>query len=173
LISLLSAAIVAAAIAWAARLLAATVARAGAERTDARKARELALLQIFAPAIVGASSDPRVIIAWQPLARAARSLFADEFASLDTAFSGSFPLSTAQIEAAHAQWTAEWLAWERAHDAAYKLKAAELEQNAGQSPSLQRARVESIEREKLELYQRRYEEYVRVAKALQALAAKQ
>jgi hypothetical protein len=32
-----------------------------------------------------------------------------------------------------------------------------------------RAKVDAIEREKLDAYQRRYEEYVRVAKALQAL----
>ena len=32
-----------------------------------------------------------------------------------------------------------------------------------------RARLDAIEQEKLELYQRRYAEYVRVAKALQAL----
>ena len=32
-----------------------------------------------------------------------------------------------------------------------------------------RARVDAIERQKLDLYQRRYAEYVRVAKALQAL----
>jgi hypothetical protein len=33
-----------------------------------------------------------------------------------------------------------------------------------------RARLDAVEREKLETYQRRYEEYVRVAKALQALS---
>jgi hypothetical protein len=32
-----------------------------------------------------------------------------------------------------------------------------------------RARVEAVEREKLDIYQRRYEEYVRVSKALQTL----
>jgi hypothetical protein len=34
---------------------------------------------------------------------------------------------------------------------------------------LGRATLEAVEREKLELYQRRYEEYVRVGKALHAL----
>jgi hypothetical protein len=35
---------------------------------------------------------------------------------------------------------------------------------------LARARLDAVEREKLELYQRRYEEYVRVSKALQSLS---
>ena len=33
------------------------------------------------------------------------------------------------------------------------------------------ARLDAIEREKLETYQRRYEEYIRVARALQAFIA--
>jgi hypothetical protein len=32
-----------------------------------------------------------------------------------------------------------------------------------------RAKLDAVEREKLDSYQRRYEEYVRIAKALQAL----
>jgi hypothetical protein len=47
------------------------------------------------------------------------------------------------------------------------MKAAAAAQDA-ESPA-RRARIEAIEREKLDLYQRRYEEYVRVAKALQML----
>jgi len=39
---------------------------------------------------------------------------------------------------------------------------------AGTSAVL-RARLDAVESEKLDLYQRRYQEYVRVAKALQAL----
>ena len=35
--------------------------------------------------------------------------------------------------------------------------------------SVLRARLDAVESEKLDLYQRRYQEYVRVAKALQAL----
>ena len=56
-------------------------------------------------------------------------------------------------------------------DAEYKLKAAVVEQElaaAGASPVL-RGKLDAVEREKLDLYQRRYSEYVRVAKALQAL----
>ena len=32
-----------------------------------------------------------------------------------------------QLKAAHARWTADWLAWERAHDAEYSLKAAQVQ----------------------------------------------
>ncbi len=35
-----------------------------------------------------------------------------------------------------------------------------------------RARMDAIERDKLDRYQRRYEEYTRIARGLQALAAK-
>ena len=61
--------------------------------------------------------------------------------------------------------------WERTHDAEFKLKAAavESELDASGSTPLLRAQLEAVEREKLEQYQRRYEEYVRTAKALQAL----
>jgi hypothetical protein len=80
-------------------------------------------------------------------------------------------LNPDEIQAAHAQWTADWLAWERAHDAEYKLKAAAAEADlAAANTPVARARLEATEREKLELYQRRYQEYVRVAKALQALS---
>ena len=40
----------------------------------------------------------------------------------------------------------------------------------GADATVGRARAEALEREKLALYQRRYEEYTRVAKALQTLA---
>jgi hypothetical protein len=66
------------------------------------------------------------------------------------------------------------LAWERTHEAAYTLKVAEIEHELGEgsaisAPPHMRARLDAIEREKLDLYQRRYQEYVRVSKALQAL----
>jgi hypothetical protein len=125
----------------------------------------------LSPAISAAQSDPKSLLAWQPVANMARQLFPAELAMLDRAAGGSFPLSKARFEAAHAQWTADWLVWEQSHDAEYKLKAAVAEQalaDAGGS-SIMRARLEVVEREKLEMYQRRYSEYVRVAKALQAL----
>jgi hypothetical protein len=165
--TLLPSLIIAAAVVVAAVRIAAAVQASRAERSRDRVAQ---LLSIFAPA-VAAATDSRAILAWQPLARAARSLFPDEFARLDAAAGGGFPFTREHVQAAHAQWTAEWLAWERAHDSEYKLKAAAAEHDlaaAGPSPLL-RARVDAVEQEKLERYQRRYEEYVRVAKALQAM----
>jgi hypothetical protein len=138
---------------------------------DATRARALDLLALFAPAVGAAAADPRAILVWQPLARMARQMFPSEFAQLDAAAGGAFPFSQDRLQAAHAQWTTDWLGWERTHDAEYKLRAAVVEQEmtaAGASPVL-RARLDAVEQEKLELYQRRYAEYVRVAKALQAL----
>ena len=162
------AAFVSAAIVWAGLRIAAAVQ---ASRPDPRRARVLELLAIFAPAVSSAAGDPRAILVWHPLARMARRIFPEEFAELDGAAGEVFPFSPERLQAAHARWTAAWLGWERTHDSEYKLKAALVEQEiaaTGTSPVL-RARLDAVEREKLELYQRRYEEYVRVAKALQAL----
>jgi hypothetical protein len=156
----IAALIVAAAAAWGARLIAAEL---GAAREDAKRARTLSIVAAFAPAIAASQTDPRVLLTWQPLAKAARALFPDEFAALDRAAGSTFPFDAARLSAAHAQWTADWLAWEAMHDAEYKKKAAEVEHD--------RARLDLVERQKLDAYQRRYEEYVRVAKALQQLSA--
>ena len=161
--------IVAAAVYGGARAIAREIAAA---RDAAGRARALQLLAVFAPAVSAADADPRALLVWQPIARAARQLFPDEFAALDRAGGGTFPFSVERIQAAHSRWTADWLGWERTHDAEYKLKAAEVEQEllASGGSAVARGRLDSVEREKLERYQRRYEEYVRVAKALQALA---
>ena len=112
-------------------------------------------------------------MAWHAIASSARRVFPNEFAALDRASGATFPFSKGQIEDAHAHWTAEWLAWESTHDAEFKLKAAVIEQEAAASggSAVLRARLDSVEREKLDSYQRRYEEYVRLAKALQALTS--
>ena len=164
---------IAALIYWAAQQI---LAEIKSTREEMARTRTLALLQLFAPGIGASVQDPRALLVWQPLARTARQLFSAEFAALDRAAGGTFPFTKEQLQAAHAEWTAEWLAWERAHDAEYKLKTAAVEreiETAGAtsvtaSPML-RARLDAVEREKLDLYQRRYQEYVRVAKALQAL----
>ena len=128
-------------------------------------------LTVFAPAVVTAATDPRAVLAWQPLAAAARTLYPKEFGQLDRAFGSTFPFSTEAIERAHARWTADWLAWERRHDADFKLKAATVEHELGADVNslFGRARLDAVEREKLDLYQQHYEEYTRVAKGLQAL----
>jgi hypothetical protein len=165
---LVSALIVAAAVLWGARSIGRELAAA---RDTAIRGRALQLLGIFAPALGAVDDDPRALLVWQPLAGAARQLCPDEFAALDRAANARFPFSANRIEAAHARWTADWLAWEGAHDVEYKLKSAGAERDLSESggSALARARLEAIEHEKLERYQRRYEEYVRVAKALQAL----
>jgi hypothetical protein len=168
LIPITAAIVVAAAIVWAAHAI---VSELRAARTEATRTRALALLHTFSAGIAAAHADPRALLTWVPLARAARQLMPSEFALLDAAAGATFPFSTEQVQAAHARWTADWLAWERTHDAEYKLKAVVLERElaAGESASV-RARLESVEREKLDLYQRRYSEYVQVAKALQSLS---
>jgi hypothetical protein len=166
----LSAVIVAAVVYWATQQI---VVELRAARDEAARARTAAMLQLFAPSLAAADADPRALLVWQPLARIARTLFPQEFGALDRAAPGAFPFTKERLEAAHAQWTADWLAWERTHDAEYKLKAAaaEHELDASGGSQVARARLEAIEREKLDLYQRRYADYVRVAKALQALSA--
>lgn len=164
---MIAAVILAAAILAAAWTIGAELA---AIRADTSRTRALDLLDTFAPAIPAAQADPRAVLAWQPVARAARALFPDEFAAIDRAMGASFPYSPERLQAAHAQWTADWLAWERTHDAEYKRKAAEAaEQLARDASPAARARADAIEREKLDVYQRRYEEYIRVAKALQTV----
>lgn len=166
---LVAALIVAAAIVFGARHVAAEHRREATERT---RTRALQLLTLFASASAATADDPRAILTWQPIASTARRLFPDEFAELDRAAGRPFPIGPEQIETAHGRWTSEWLAWELAHDAEYKLKAAAVEEtDGGVGSALARARLDAIEREKLERYQRRYEEYVRVAKALQALTS--
>jgi len=167
---LLAALVVSAAVVWAGLRIAAAVK---ASRPDPLRGRALELMAMFAPAGAAAAGDPRAILAWQPLAQMARQMCPEEFKLIDQAGGGAFPFSRDRLQSAHAQWTADWLAWERTHDAEYKLKAAVVEQEialAGTSAVL-RARLDAVESEKLDLYQRRYQEYVRVAKALQALIA--
>ena len=160
----LAALIVAAAVGWSAWRIAGEMRAA---RDEALRTRTLSILGLFAKGVSAVQDDPKALLVWQPLARTVRQLFPAECASLDGASGSVFPFSADVIAAAHARWTAEWLVWEHGHDAAYKLKTALAEQDVD-SPA-GRARLDAVEREKLELYQRRYEEYVRVAKALQRL----
>ena len=167
--------IVAAAVYWAAHQI---VAEMKAAREEAARARTMVLLQLFAPGVAASATDPRALLVWQPLAASARQMYPTEFAALDRAAATTFPFSKEQLQTAHSEWTADWLAWERAHDAEYKLRAAEIEHELGSTPlssapPVTRARLDSVEREKLDTYQRRYQEYVRVAKALQALTERE
>jgi len=162
---IVAALIVAGAVAWAAVQIAAELRAA---RQDAARTRAAALVALFAPGLADAQRDPRAFLVWQPLAAIARQLFPAEAADLDKAAGRRFPFTPEQIQSAHSQWTADWLAWERTHDALYKRKAAAASASGG-DPAALRGELESIEQEKLDLYQRRYAEYVRVGKALQSL----
>ena len=136
------------------------------------RARQLAIVALFAPALARVQDDPKALLIWQPLAKTLRAQFPEELTALDAAAGATFPFSKDALADAHAKWTTEWLAWEATHDATYKLKASqaqqELQDNAGSAAA--RAKLDAIEREKLDTYQRRYEDYIRVAKALQRLA---
>jgi hypothetical protein len=132
------------------------------------------LLATFAPAAAAAQQDPKHLLAWYPLAQTSRRLFPEAFKDLDAAAGGAFPFTKEQLKAAHSRWTADWLAWERAHDAEYSLKTAqvqdEIDRTQGPASPLLRTRLAAIEQQKLERYQQRYEEYIKTAKALAAFA---
>jgi hypothetical protein len=165
---LFGALIVSAAIVAAGALIAKAVREPRRRGMDDGRAE---LLALFAPGIEAAQRDPRALLTWQPLAVIARKLFPSAFAALDTAAGGTFPFTTDQIQAAHARWSADWLTWERAHDAEYKLKAAAAHDALGdrEATPFGRSQLEAIEREKLERYQQRYAEYSRVSRGLQSL----
>jgi DNA polymerase III psi subunit len=129
------------------------------------------ILATFAPGAVAVQQDSRLLLVWYTLAQTSRKLFPDAFAALDRAAGGAFPFTKEQVQAAHARCSADWLAWERAHDAEFALKTAQVQEEmdrAGAS-SLLRTRLAAIEQQKLERYQQRYEEYIRTARALAAL----
>ena len=67
------------------------------------------------------------------------------------------------------------MSWERQHDLDYKQRAstaeAELTRAGETDAATVRARLAAIDQEKLQTYQERYEEYVRVGKAIAALEA--
>ena len=130
----------------------------------------LHLLAALGPAVVAARADPEALVAWSAVARAARGAFPAASEQLDAAAGGRFPFSGELVEAAHARWTAEWLAWERQHDVKYKERTAAAEQELdaageGEAAACQ-LRLAAVNQEKLQTYQERYEQYVRVGKAI-------
>lgn len=165
MLGLMSALVIAAAVVWGTLRVTQAI---GASRSIDQRAGTLELMTLFAPGIAAAADDPRALLAWQPLAATARKIFPAEFSALDQASGGRFPFSVATIEAAHARWSADWLAWEGSHDTRYKLKAAEAERELATDAKALRTRLDAIDREKVELYQQRYSDYVRVSRSLQA-----
>ena len=138
-----------------------------------QEATLLQLLAAFGPAVAAGHADPERFVAWSEVARTARALFPEAFARLDAASGGRFPFSRQAVEAAHARWTADWLAWERRHDLEYKERAAAAESALAEADKdaaeALRARLAAVNQEKLQTYQDRYARYVRVGKAIAAL----
>jgi len=151
-----------------------TCARTVAAMNTARRDATIRHLQtMFAPGMQAVQNDPRQFLVWYPLAQVSRRVFPDAFTTLDHAWGSAFPFSRDQVQDAHARWTADWLAWERAHDGEYTVKTVSLQEElarAGETATpMGRARLAALDREKLERYQDRYQQYIRTAKALQAL----
>ena len=135
----------------------------------------LRLLALFGPSVARVETEPRELMPWSHVAGCGRTLFPRAFRDLDEANGGRFPFSADLIESVHARWTAGWLAWERDHDIEYKRRATEIEHqlidvDAGRAATL-RVELAGVEQEKLQRYQERYEEHVRIAKAIGALEA--
>lgn len=120
-----------------------------------------------------ARSDARELIAWSGAIGMARKMYPNIMQELDLASGEKFPFTTEVIEDAHSQWTADWLTWERHHDIEFKERTRKLlAQSDSASDSMSQAdRVQlgSIEDEKLQSYQQKYEEYIRIGNALSAL----
>ena len=131
------------------------------------------LLATFGSAKASVSNDPTQLLVWEPLAKASRGLFPKAFLALDKAVGYRFPFSKEFLEEAHDRWTGEWLAWEVSHDEEYRFKEDLLNQElklvSGDEAERLKVRLSHLQNEKLQRYQARYEEYIRTAKALQAL----
>jgi hypothetical protein len=166
--------VIAAAILLAAAGLAFTAWRiADVLQSRRREAVVLHLIETFAPGAAAIQQDPKQLLAWYPLAQTSRRLFPDAFKELDRAAGGTFPFSKAQLQAAHARCSSDWLAWEHANEAEFALKTAQVQDEidrAGQASPLLRTRLAAIEQQKLQRYQQRYEEYITTAKAIAAYA---
>ena len=144
-----------------------------ARRDRRRQHREhiaAVLLAGLAPAAAG--GEPRDLLAWRAAAAPVRRLFPEAVDAIERATGGAFPFPHDVIDDAHARWTAEWLAWERRHDAEFRQRASALEAEiaaTGEDATAGRARRSALDDEKLRIYQQRYEEYVRIGNGLTAL----
>ena len=142
-----------------------------------RHAREerllLDILQLFKAARVEGKKDPQSLVGWAELSLICRRLFPNAFERLDRAAGGQFPFSDEFVEEAHGRWTSEWLSWEQRHDREYKEKAMvvenQLKSAADQERDLLVSRLDSVNSEKLQTYQSRYELYVKMGKSIARL----
>ena len=128
------------------------------------------LLTSLAPA--AALGEPRDLLAWRDAAETARRMFPEAIKAIEKQTGEAFPFPHRVVDDAHARWTTEWLAWERRHDSDFKQRASALETElraTGDTPPTVRARLAALDDEKLQAYQERYEEYVRIGNGLAAL----
>ena len=143
-------------------------------RRDGRRQHQerLAAVLLASLAPAAARGEPRDLLAWRGAAATARRMFPDAVAIIERRTGEAFPFAHEVVDDAHARWTAEWLAWERRHDADFKQRASALEAElsvAGDATPAGRSRLVALDDEKLQTYQQRYEEYVRIGNGLAAL----
>ena len=146
-----------------------------ARRERLRQHREqLAALLLTSVGPAVARADGRELLGWRSVATALREVLPDAVRTIEQGTGRPFPFPREVVDDAHARWTADWLAWERAHDIRFRQRASALEAELRGSGEVDtasgQARLAALDDEKLQDYQRRYEEYVRVGKALAALA---
>jgi hypothetical protein len=146
-----------------------------ARREARRQHREQLIALLLAsvgPAV--ARADGQELLGWRRVAGTLRDLLPDAVRTIERRTGQPFPFPREVVEDAHARWTADWLAWERAHDIRFRQRTSALEaelRECGEADTAAgRARLATLDDEKLQDYQRRYEEYVRVGKELAALA---
>ena len=72
--------------------------------------------------IASAASDPRAFLIWQRSPPHGSSI--PRRSPCSTWRRRHVPFTVDQLQAAHARWSTDWLAWERLHDGEHKLKAA-------------------------------------------------
>ena len=149
-----------------------------AERSRRERRRQhqehLAALLLASVGPATARADGRELLGWQHVAMALREVVPDAVRTIEQGTGQPFPFPREVVEDAHARWTADWLAWERGHDIRFRQRTSALEaelRDSGEADTASgQARLAALDDEKLQDYQRRYEEYVRVGKALAALA---
>ena len=146
-----------------------------ARRDRRRQHREQLMALLLAsvgPAV--ARADGPELLGWRRVAAMLRGLLPEAVRAIEHRTGEPFPFPREVVEDAHARWTADWLAWERAHDIRFRQRTSALEtelRERGESGTASgQARLAALDDEKLQDYQRRYEEYVRVGKELATLA---
>lgn len=147
--------------------------RARRDRRHQHREQQIALLIAgVGPAV--ARADGRELLGWRHVAGTLRDLLPEAVREIERRTGAPFPFPPEVVEDAHARWTADWLAWERAHDIRFRQRTSALEAELRESGELGtaagQARLAALDDEKLQDYQRRYEEYVRVGRELAALA---